>query len=280
MEEPLSGLEIPEMPLPSELVDMMGDLLQEADEFDEEAEDMTSAWGDNLNQAGWGVMDGPISTFSAKGVTGNDMPNQTELSGRSADGRRGKSTGQVVGDSWRALEGRKTPARLTGERYEPGVIKQLGQDDPQGVTGGGKKAGAGRTGLQGGTPPDFVRDMKRLQQMMAGVREKSERVAKRLEVSGMHRPRLGQAIDLMRDVERDYADLRYEDAARRRRTALGMLDTALTRDLQPTGIHHHRARHLPAEYREELIQAADEIYPDGYEDLLKGYYRALSETGE
>ena len=90
MEEPLDQkkMKIPEMPLPNALEDLVGDLLQKADEFDEEADDVTSAWGDNLDQAGWGVSDGPISTFSAKGKTGNDMPNNNELTGRSGDGRR------------------------------------------------------------------------------------------------------------------------------------------------------------------------------------------------
>jgi hypothetical protein len=77
MEEPLDAkrMKIPEMPLPDALEDLIGELLQEAEDFEEEADDITSAWGDNLNQAGWGVSDGPISSFSAKGVTGNDLPN-------------------------------------------------------------------------------------------------------------------------------------------------------------------------------------------------------------
>ena len=109
LEEPVTpgGMKIPEMPLPDKLEDLVGDLLQKADEFDEEADDITSAWGDNLNQAGWGVGDGPISSFSAKGKTGNDLPNNNELSGRSGDGRRGKSSGQMVGNTpadWKAAK--------------------------------------------------------------------------------------------------------------------------------------------------------------------------------
>src|SRR5437870_11013173 len=113
-------MKIPETPQPNALEDMSGDLLQRADEFDHVADDVTSAWGDNLDQAGWDVSDGPISSFSAKGKTGNDLPNKNEVSGRSGDGRRGKSSGQMVGDTARNLEGRDTPARLNNERYEPG----------------------------------------------------------------------------------------------------------------------------------------------------------------
>jgi hypothetical protein len=108
---------------------MVGDLLQKADEFDEEADDITSAWGDNLDQAGWGVADGPISFFSAKGKTGNDQPNNMEATGRSGDGRRGKSTGQMVGDTARGLPGRKTPARVGQEKYEPGQLKNEGSKE-------------------------------------------------------------------------------------------------------------------------------------------------------
>ena len=118
LEEPLAPLKMPEMPLPDALRDLIGELLQEAEDFEEEADDITSAWGDNLNQAGWGVSDGPISNFSAKGVTGNDLPNNMEVSGRAGDGRRGKSSGQMVGDTARGLDGRKTPARVNNERYE------------------------------------------------------------------------------------------------------------------------------------------------------------------
>ncbi|HKB37962.1 MAG TPA: hypothetical protein VKD72_16060, partial [Gemmataceae bacterium] len=64
LEEPLNKkpFKVPEMPLPKALEDLVGDLLQKADEFDKDADDVTSAWGDNLDQAGWGVSDGPIST--------------------------------------------------------------------------------------------------------------------------------------------------------------------------------------------------------------------------
>ncbi len=278
LEEPLDKkpMKIPEMPLPTALEDMVGDLLQKADEFDEEADDITSAWGDNLNQAGWGVGDGPISTFSAKGKTGNDLPNNMELGGRSGDGRRGKSTGQMVGDTARALQGRKTPARVNNERYEPGQLKQEGRSDPNGSTGGGKKAGSGRKGLQGGTPPDFVRDIGRLTEKQAGIREKAEQVAKKLDTAGLSNRRLLQSIDLMKSAETDLRDLRYQDAARKRRAALGQLKSAFSDKDPATSAQLSRARDLPPQLRGELLQAADEGYPAGYESLLKSYFKALS----
>jgi len=280
MEEPLSSksMEIPEMPLPDVLQDMIGDLLEEAYDIDLEAEDITSAWGDSLNQAGWAVMDGPISNFSAKGVTGNVLPNDIELSGRAGDGRRGKSSGQMVSETTRNLAGRRTPARVSSERYEPGVIREEQSQDPGGATGGGKKAGAGARGLQGGSPPDFIKDMERMRRMYAGLRERATRVANRLEAAGVTTHRLDQSIQLFGSVDDDLRDLRYEDASRRRRVALSALRGAAN-ELDPSlAVQLSRARELPAPLREELLQGAEEGYPEGYESLLRSYYRALSET--
>ena len=280
LEEPLNKkpMKIPEMPLPKALEDMIGDLLQKAEEFDQEADDITSAWGDNLDQAGWGVSDGPISNFSAKGKTGNDLPNNMEVTGRSGDGRRGKSAGQMMGDTSRALQGRKTPARVGNERYEPGKLKQEAPQDPNGATGGGKKSGAGRKGLQGGTPPDLVRDMGRLSEKQAGVREKAEQVARKLDTMGITSKRLTESIELMKSVENDFKNTKYDDAARRRRVALTRLRTALIELDKSTAAQLSRARDLPPQLRQELLQAADEGYPAGYESILKSYFKALSES--
>jgi hypothetical protein len=278
LEEPLNKkpMKVPEMPLPKALEDLVGDLLQKADEFDEEADDVTSGWADNLDQAGWGVADGPISTMSAKGKTGNDMPNNMELNGRSGDGRRGKSAGQMVGDTSKALPGRATPARVGNEKYEPGQLKQEGQEDPKGATGGGKKSGSGRRGLQGGTPPDQVRNIGRLSAKQAGLREKAEQVAKKLDAMGVSTTRLTESIELMKSIEKDMADHRYEDTARKRRDAMRTLRSAFSGMDQTTAAKIHQARDLPPQMRNELLQSADQGYPPGYEGLLKSYYKALS----
>jgi hypothetical protein len=278
MEEPLNKKtpKVPEMKLPKALEDLVGDLLQKADEFDEEADDVTSAWGDNLDQAGWGVSDGPISSFSAKGKTGNDLPNNNEVSGRSGDGRRGKSSGQMVGDTARNLKGRKTPARVGNERYEPGQLKQESNADPKGATGGGKKAGAGRKGLQGGSPPDVVKNIGRLSAKQAGLREKAEQVAKKLQTAGIKSSRLQEGIKLFKESEKDLRDLRYKDAARKRKLALRAIKAAALEIDQSSGLHLSRSRDLPPEMRKDLLQGADDGYPPGYEKLLKNYYKELS----
>ncbi len=269
---------IPEMPLPKSLEDMIGDLLQKADEFDKDADDVTNSFAGNLDQAGWGVSDGPMASFSAKGKTGNDLPNSNELNGRSGDGRRGKSTGQMVGDTSRSLPGRPTPARVDDSKFEPGRVKQEGHEDPNGATGGGKDSGEGRIGLQGDAPPppEYVKDMQRLSAKQAGLREKAEKVAKKLDTTSVSATRLNESIELMKSVEKDLADGRYEDAARKRRDAMEKLRSALGDVDHGTAEAVHKAQNLPPELRGELLQSSEEAYPPGYEGLLKSYYKSLS----
>ena len=68
----------------------------------EDVEDVTSSWLDSIDKgAGWDAADGPISSMSAKGVTGNLLPNQQEIGGRSGEGRTGRSSGQMVEETAR-----------------------------------------------------------------------------------------------------------------------------------------------------------------------------------
>jgi hypothetical protein len=131
--------------------------------------------------------------------------------------------------------------------------------------------------LQGGTPPDFVKDMERLSARQQNIREKAEKLARKLELTGVPSRRLAESIRLMKSIEQDYRDLRYEDAARRRRVALTTLRAAQDELLDPAGVQLSRARQIPAAMREEILQASDEGYPPGYEEMLKSYFRKLSE---
>ena len=267
---------IPEMPLPKSLEDMIGDLLQKADEFDKDADDVTNSFAGNLDQAGWGVSDGPMASFSAKGKTGNDLPNSNELNGRSGDGRRGKSTGQMVGDTSRSLPGRPTPARVDDSKFEPGQLKQQGHEDPNGATGGGKKSGEGRIGLQGDVPPDYVKDVQRLSAKQAGLREQAEKVAKKLDTTSVTAVQLNESIKLMKSIEKDVADGRYEDAARKRRDAMDKLRAAFSDVNSGAAAAIRKPQTSPSGVPDGLRQSSEEAYPPGYEGLLKSYYKSLS----
>ncbi|HEY1784748.1 MAG TPA: hypothetical protein VGG30_04335, partial [Pirellulales bacterium] len=266
-------------PLPENLQDVVGDLIEDIDEFDKEADDATATSSGNA-QAGWGIGDGPISSFAAVGKTGNQMPNESELGGRSGAGRRGKSTGKSVGDENSAMEGRPTPARTTNEQYEEGNIKSKKQLDPRGSTGGGKKTGGGEHGLQGGTPPDYARDSERLEKLQKQMREKTQQVAKITQATGKSSPRVERAVELMDEAVKDTADHRYQDAARKRKTAIGNLKAEQSQISEAVNLSLRKATYLPADMRQQIGAAAGQALPEGYENLVGEYYKALSTAGQ
>ena len=265
-------------PTPENLQDVIGDLIEELDEFDKEADDATATSAINA-QAGWDIGDGPMSSYAAVGKTGNQLPNASELSGRSGSGRRGKSTGKSVGDENRALEGRPTPARTTNEKYEEGNIKSQKQLDARGSTGGGKKTGGGERGLQGGSPPDYSRDMERLEKLQKQMREKTQQVAKITRAEGKSSQRVDRALQLMDEAVDDTTDRRYEDAARKRKAAIGELHADRTQIDQAVDLSLRKAHNLPADMRKQIGAAAGQPLPAGYEDLIGEYYKALSTAG-
>lgn len=277
---PEGKFEVPELTLPDTLQDMVGDLIEDAQEFDEAADDATGTSGGNLPQAGWAIMDGPISSFSATGKTGNQLPNDSEITGRSGAGRRGKSAGQMVGSDSAAMEGRPTPARVTNEKYDEGWVNASSQLDPRGSTGGGKKTGGGQQGLQGGTPPDMVKDMQRLEKNQTMLREKAQQLADALTIQGRSSSQVNRAMQLFEDAKGDMRDKRYQDAARKRKMAVGELRNLQSGAQQAVSLSLDKAHAISPELRKEISAGASQPMPQGYEDMVGAYYRALSAVGE
>ena len=82
----------------------------------------------------------------------------------------------------------------------------------------------------------------------------------------------------MKSAEKDLRDLRYDDAARKHKSALTSLHGIPGEIDQATAASLSRARDLPPQLRNELLQSADEGYPPGYEALLRNYYKKLSQA--
>jgi len=277
MEEPPEPMEIPHSELPEQLEDMVGELLEQEEDLFDEMEDATSGWADSLDKgAGWDAMDGPISNYSAKGVTGNQLPNTSEIGGRSGEGRTGKASGEMVEDTATGKGGRRTPTRVTSDPFQTGEITDTSKDPPGGATGGGKVSGSGNEGLEGPVPRETQRKMQRLAGRQADVRSRAEKINIDLKVSGYENFNLDEAIRSMRRVERELLVGRYRNAMRERHVLLNQLKStgALLR-----GDIHVRTdvrSNLPDEYRKEIEEASQAPMPEGYEALVKQYYERLS----
>jgi hypothetical protein len=146
--------DIPLVPLPDELEDMVGELLDQAEAITELAQDTT---GNNLfadAEMGWAVMDGPMPNFSAKGKSGNTRPNDNEMTGRSGAGREGQAAGELVEARAKGLEGRETHARRTRDPFQQGTVTEDEDSTLDArATGGGKVGGVSETiGMFGPSP--------------------------------------------------------------------------------------------------------------------------------
>jgi hypothetical protein len=279
MEEPLQDYETPMAELPKELQDIVGDLMEKEDDLMDDAEDTSSGWSDSIDKgAGWGTMDGPIQNMSAQGVTGNTLPNNSEIGGRSGEGRTGKSSGEFVGDSAVGKGGRRTPSRLTPDPYEKGQVNDTSKDPAGGATGGGKLSGGGSEGLEGPPPPQVKAKLGALAGRQAELRNKAERIELGFKVMNYPTEQISRTIKIMKDVEDSLRSGRYRNIMRQRSVLLdGLKNTKAFLDGE-VNVNVDRSAALPAYLQDEIIDAMGDAPPKGYEDLLKKYYENLSKT--
>jgi len=276
MEEPLTdGYETPMAELPKELEDIVGDLMEEEEDLQQDIEDATSSWADSMDAAGWDAMDGPISNFAANGVTGNRLPNSNEMSGRSGEGRQGQSSGEMVSDEFTGKGGRRTPTRLTGEAFSKGQIKDSSSTPPGGATGGGKAAGSSGEGLEGPPPPDIQMKMKDFALRQAALRNTAEKIALKFEVLN-YPPIFEPVIKDMKVLEDRLNSGRYQEAARQHNVLLKNLGNTRMFLEGQVSLDQVRSPSLPAHLQEEIIDSASTAVPDEFKEYIKSYYEAIS----
>jgi hypothetical protein len=278
MEEPQGQQDIPMAELPKQLDDLIGDLMKQEQADDPEKDDVSSSIMDSMDKgAGWGAGDGPMSNMSAKGVTGNQLPNNDEIGGRSGEGRNGKSDGQMVGDTAVGKGGNETPTRMTPTPFENGSVNDQSKDTKGGATGGGKLAGYGQDGLRGPMPPAVQQRLHMLADQQAKLRQQAESLA--LQLRKQRRPTgdLESAINAMKE---------FEDAARNQ-NGLGLvqgyhqaLDSLQAARSAYAGDRLSRVEtdSLTRDAGKEMTDTQAEEAPAGYEEMTGAYFRSLSES--
>ncbi|HLN32120.1 MAG TPA: hypothetical protein VK395_30595 [Gemmataceae bacterium] len=278
-EEPLTDAmkEAPMAELPKELEDLVGELMEKEEDLFDEMEDKSSSWADSIDKgAGWDAADGPISNNSARGVTGNRLPNTSEIAGRSGEGRQGKASGEFVSDTAVGKGGRKTPSRLTPDAHVKGQVKDVSKDPVGGATGGGKESGQGGEGLHGPVPNRPERQLQRLADKQAQLRNKAESVDLRFKVLRYHHTDLKQLIGIMAAVERDLRGGQYQSALRRREVLLEGLGQVKMYLKGEFTIRQDQTSNLPTDIQKEILGSMQESSPPGWEELNRLYYERLS----
>ena len=277
-EDPTVKTDTPMAELPRELEDMVGELMEQQEDLFDEMEDANANWHDSPDKgAGWDAADGPIDSMAAKGVTGNQLPNNNEMGGRSGEGRSGKSQGEMVEETATGKGGRNTPTRLDPTAFQQGQIKDESKDPTGGATGGGKISGQGGAGLEGPVPAKIKQEMQRLAQKQAELRNSAERLNLQYQVGRYDNFKLLESIAIMRRVESDLRSNRYQNALRRRDVLLDAMDTShslvggqisVQRDTTPSGNH---------KLEQDIGDAMKGKLPAAWSEPLKEYYRKLGQ---
>jgi hypothetical protein len=276
-EELLSKSDTPMPELPKELQDMIGELMEQQEDLFDQMEDQNANITDSADKGiGWDAADGPIADMSAKGITGNQLPNNNEMGGRSGEGRSGRSQGEFVGDTAVGKGGRNTPTRLDPTPFAKGQVKDTSKDPVGGATGGGKMSGEGAAGLQGPVPGKTPEGLKRLATKQAELRNSAEKLALKYKLSRYDNFKLNQSIDLMRDVETDLNSGRYQNAMRKRDVLLDDIDTSRMLLSGTLNVQQDTTPNTSLKMQRDLNEAMKGELPPAWSDPLKEYYKKLA----
>jgi len=268
--------DVPLQDLPQEMTDIIGDLIDDVNDM-EDAEDSTNSYmmaGDV--GIGWGVSDGNIDDMSAKGITGNAMPNNNEVGGRSGEGRSGKSSGQFVEKTATGKGGRDTPTRLTYSPFEKGTVEDTSKDPQGGATGGGKQSGLGGEGLRGITPDQQAKVGQRLPEQTVELKQKAEALVRRLSVYNLPTGDLEAAVAQMEAISRQGSTAPGLGFAQVQSDIVSALQDARTAIQVAAGAGGDRTHRNALPRAWSVKYQANEPTPAGYESAVEAYFKALA----
>jgi hypothetical protein len=214
--------------------------------------------------------------MSAKGVTGNQLPNNMEIGGRSGEGRNGKSDGEMVGNTAVGKGGNETPTRMTATPFENGSVNDTSKDTRGGATGGGKLAGYGQQGLEGPSAPP-VKGGGALADQQAKLRQQAESLA--LQLRKQRRPTgdLEAAIAGMKELENSARGQNGIGVTQGYQQALDSLEEARAA-YAGDRLSRVESDQLTREASPDTIDTQAEAAPAGYEEMTGAYFRSLSES--
>ncbi len=273
--------DVPLQDLPAELTDIMGELIDDVKDMEDVEDSSNSSLSSMDKGVGWGASDGNMNDMSAKGVTGNSMPNNSEVSGRSGEGRSGKSSGQFVEKEATGKGGRDTPTRLVQSPFEKGTVKDSSKDPQGGATGGGKQSGLGGEGLRGITPTQKPDVQQRLPGKQAELKQKAEALMRELTVRNLPTGDLEEAVNKMELIQKYRATgqgLQVQQVTSELLSSLKDARTAMKAGVN-SGVEKSAAQ---TKRISTISHPNNESTPDGYESSVDAYFRALAEpeTGE
>lgn len=276
MEEPPEPIDVPLAQLPEELEDIVGELVEQEEDLYDAIEDQTSSWSDSLDKgAGWDVMDGPISNYSAKGITGNLLANNTEIGGRSGEGRTGRTSGEFVEQTAKGKGGRRTPTRLTQDAFQAGRIDDQSKEPAGGATGGGKLAGAGAEGLTGPRPKQMLPNLPALKEKQALLLARTQMAQLQARRNNWGNFNLDKVVRLMAANQADLDRGAYRSVLARKNVIIGSLKSSKTLIASKFQLDRPEQR-LPQKLQAQMQTIDPHAIPESLRPTLNKYYELLA----
>jgi hypothetical protein len=189
--------------LPSELEDLVGDLITSEEEMRPEVEDVGS-YLNSLDHTAGPIADGTISSTSAKGKTGDQKPEDNVLEGRSGAGRSGMSDGQLVESVAKDLDQNEYALRerVSNTPLESGQVEDQDVGAATGGTGLGKTTDSTtQFGMGGRLPPRVLDMMQATLQTQQNIRQASQDLVMQLKRHNLSVTELESSIQAMKSLE-------------------------------------------------------------------------------
>lgn len=268
--------QIPVVPLPSELEDILGELLKQQEEARNRADDSATNQGTADFPAGWDIAEGEYVNYSAKGKSGNEPPDHKEQDGRSLVGRQGMSDGETVAGSGKVNEGdERIEARRTQDPAQSGQVQEEGHVEAK-ATGGGKSSGyAEESGMPGRGPRRDAPLPGSELGFQAQLRRQAEALYAQASLLHVRVGPLADAVDAMRRAEEAQAAghirqlQEYQDRAI---VALKRAHMEWRSGWATETLPAARATWVP----EEAVAGMPDEAPPAYRELVAEYFKSLS----
>jgi hypothetical protein len=268
------------IPLADKFQDLIGDLLKQDKDIENNIKSSaTNQAVKDLYMEG-AVAEGEWASYSAKGVSGNQRPKNTEQSGRSNIGRQGMSDGESAAASGKINEGdNNIKKRMTQDAAQSGDMGKIDDSGAKTVaTGGGKLSGsADQFGMAGNGPR---RDSKSGggNGMLALLQKRADALYAAASLEHVRSESLQDAVVHLRDAQDAEEEGKPMEEVRE---YLRMAREALQKsqvDLQG-GITTEAAgaQQAPPANPGEVAGAADEA-PVAYRDLVSDYYKSINDA--
>ncbi len=268
--------EIPLVDLPEELEDMVGELIESQEDVNELTENSTANWMCADMPMGWGVDEGGISSFSAKGKSGNRLPDSDEITGRSGAGRPGKTSGEIVESYAKDLEGSPTPPRRTMDPYQKGHVEEENPLSRSGATGGGKQSGYGEEGFSGTAPARDERALEEMVMKQLRIRSNAEGLKAALSLIYLPAGDLDRALLLIDQAEKEIENRDFRNLQKTQKKILHSLKNTYHSMTGNVYIQVDPQMSMPVELKREILAAGSEDCPKEYEKLVSEYFKAIS----